>query len=460
MLGFAVPIFIYIALVAFAVLLGTVAYLILLERKVASWVQDRIGPNRVGPGGLWQPLADGLKMFFKEDYRPSGTDRFLFTTAPAAMMLVVIVAMAVIPWGGTLRETTTASGPDAQAAIHSAVPVGAADIVANAIPGTANSFTITYDYPFQIARLNVGLLYLVAVLSLAVYGSVVGGWASNNKYSFIGGLRAAAQMISYEIPLGLCLLTIVLMTGTLDLNQIVDRQVHYWAGFIPAWNVFAQPVAFLIFLTCIHAEGNRSPFDLAEAEQELVGGYHTEYTSMRLGLLLLSEYAEMVVTSAVCVAIFFGGWHIPGLLGPDRDHPGITPSLGIALLRCLVYFVKVLIVIFVFMWVRWSMPRFRFDQLMMLAWRAFIPLALAILLVTGIVLFFLAPRDQSFHDLRRLNGYTAAILLGANVVMLLGAMLLSRLLPPPPPTNRRITIPGSRFTHTPLPAVIDNLDAR
>ncbi|MCY2952031.1 MAG: NADH-quinone oxidoreductase subunit NuoH [Planctomycetota bacterium] len=449
-----IPPFVYIALVAFGVVLVTVAYLILLERKVASWTQDRIGPNRVGPWGLLQPLADGLKMFFKEDYRPGGTDKVLFTTAPAAMMLVVIVAMAVIPWGGVHRVETqisVAAGQDVLAAAIASIPMNA-DLVGEPRVVEAGTYGIMYEYAFQIADLSIGLLFLVAVLSLAVYGVVVGGWASNNKYSFIGGLRATAQMISYEIPLGLCLLTIVVMTGTLDLGQIVEKQAHYWGGVIPAWNVFAQPLAFLMFLTCIHAEANRSPFDLAEAEQELVGGYHTEYTSMRLGLLLLSEYAEMIVTSSVCVALFFGGWHLPGLLGPDAQHPAVTSSWVVVLLRCAVYFIKVLVVIFVFMWVRWSMPRFRFDQLMMLAWRSFIPLSLVVLLATAIALYFAVAQDESFRSLRRIDGYTALLLFGVNIGLLLGAMVLSRVLPPPPLTNRRIGIPGSRFSHTPVPA--------
>ena len=207
---------------------------------------------------------------------------------------------------------------------------------------------------------------------------VIGGWASNNKYSFLGALRATANMISYEIPLGLCILCIVVMFGTLDLGVIVDKQAHYWAGFIPAWNVFTQPLAFLMFLVCIHAEANRAPFDLAEAEQELVGGYHTEYSSMRFALFFLAEYAGMITTSAVCVALFFGGWHLPWIewlwpasrvMSPARAPPSPRAFLP-AIVRGLVFFSKTLLIIFVFMWVRWSLPRFRFDQLMMLAWRA------------------------------------------------------------------------------------------
>ncbi|MGE5609270.1 MAG: NADH-quinone oxidoreductase subunit NuoH [Bacillota bacterium] len=451
----SIPPFVYIALVAFGVVLGTVAYLILLERKVASWVQDRIGPNRVGPRGLLQPIADGLKFFLKEDYRPGGVDKVLFTVAPAVMMLVVIVALAVIPWGGTYRGTrqiTIPAGEDVLAAANASIPMNASLV---GLPQAVNptTYAVTYQYAFQIADLNIGVLFLIAVLSLAVYGVVVGGWASNNKYSFLGGLRATAQMISYEIPLGLSLLTIVLMSGTLELNQIVDRQAHYWAGFIPAWNVFSQPLAFLMFLVCIHAEANRAPFDLAEAEQELVGGYHTEYSSMRFALFFLAEYAEMIATSAVCVALFFGGWHFWGLNGSvDPANPSVTSSIGLILLRCLVYFVKIVVVIFVFMWVRWSLPRFRFDQLMMVAWRAMIPLALAMVLVTAVVLYFVGPQDETFKLGRGISGWTAVVLLIVNLIVLGAAMLISRMLPPPPETNRRLRIEDSRFTKTPLPA--------
>jgi NADH-quinone oxidoreductase subunit H len=450
----SIPPFVYIALVAFGVVLGTVAYLILLERKVASWVQDRIGPNRVGPRGLLQPIADGLKFFMKEDYRPGGVDKTLFTVAPAVMMLVIIVAMAVIPWGGTYqgtRQITVPAGQDPATMANASIPLNAY-LIGQPQPVNPTTYGITYQYAFQIADLNIGVLFLIAVLSLAVYGVVVGGWASNNKYSFLGGLRATAQMISYEIPLGLSLLTIVLMSGTLELNQIVDRQAHYWAGFIPAWNIFTQPLAFLMFLVCIHAEANRAPFDLAEAEQELVGGYHTEYSSMRFALYFLAEYTEMIITSAVCVALFFGGWHLWGLNGSvDPANPSVTSSIGLILLRCFVYFVKIIAVIFIFMWVRWSLPRFRFDQLMMVAWRAMIPLSLAVLLVTAIVLYFVAPHDETFRSGRGIGGQTAWVLLVVNAIVLGAAMLISQFLPPPPETNRRLRIEGSRFTQTPLP---------
>ncbi len=463
-----VPPWFLIGLFAFATILGSVAYLILLERKVASWVQDRIGPNRTGLGfglvpwakdkhmfGLGQPMADGLKFFFKEDYRPAGVDKVLYTIAPAIMMVVMVVSAAALPWGG-VRETTRTynvagrTEPDVVAR-----NLAAADLPGNAtITGTevsGDTATVTYRYPFQAADLNIGVLFILATLSLAVYGIVVGGWASNNKYSFLGGLRATASMISYEIPLGLCVLCIVLMFGTLDLNTIVENQAHYWFGVIPAWNVFAQPVAFLLFLICIHAEANRAPFDLAEAEQELVGGYHTEYSSMRFALFFLSEYAGMITTSAVCVALFFGGWHLPwvdkiGFLRPiDADHPAVTTYWLVNMVRFGVFFAKTVAVIFVFMWVRWSLPRFRFDQLMLIAWRALIPMSLALLVLTAIVQY-VAPTGAY------LSGRAALLLLASNGAVVVASLVISRLLPTPGPTNRRMAVAGSRYGVTPHPA--------
>jgi NADH-quinone oxidoreductase subunit H len=491
-----IPPWFWIALVAHFGVLGTVAYLILLERKVASWVQDRLGPNRVGfdfgiiPflkgktfNGLGQPLADGLKFLLKEDYRPRGVDKILFTIAPAIMIITVIISIAVIPWGGTKRTTkqiaVSSWAPGQQPIeidderaepIRNHVPMGVEYLdvkqteatgvlrgnrVYEPKPGQEADVRVvrlahvTYQYPFQIANLNIGVLFVLAVLSLAVYGVVIGGWASNNKYSFLGGLRATANMISYEVPLGLAVLTIVLMFGSLDLADIVNKQAHYWAGFIPAWNVFCQPLAFFLFLVCIHAEANRAPFDLAEAEQELVGGYHTEYSAMRFALFFLAEYAGMITTSAVCVALFFGGWHLPGL-GDDvvPGNPAVTTSLTLCIIRSLVFFGKTLLIIFVFMWTRWSLPRFRFDQLMMIAWRALIPISLALLMVTAVVVYLFAGSERAFG---RLNGRMALALLVANAALLGITMVASMLVPPAPDTNRKIRIPNSRFARTPLP---------
>ncbi len=462
----------YILLIAHGAILGTVAYLILLERKIASWVQDRIGPNRVGLGGLLpifpklrdlkmmglgQPLADGIKFIVKEDYRPAGVDKILFTVAPGAMILVIIISIAALPWGGTMQSARSISVPasvtNVEDYVQDRLPIGASiDAVA---AQSATAYSVTYHYVFAIANLNIGVLFILAVLSLAVYGVVIGGWASNNKYSFLGGLRATANMISYEIPLGLAVLCIVVMFGTLDLNTIVEKQAHYWLGVIPAWNVFSQPLAFMMFLVCIHAEANRAPFDLAEAEQELVGGYHTEYSAMRFALFFLAEYAGMITTSAVCVALFFGGWHIPwvdlkwpNLFGdPASAHPALTTSMIVCVVRSGFFFGKTIGIIFVFMWVRWSLPRFRFDQLMMLAWRALIPISLALLMVTAIVVWACNGRSYEMVD-----SAMAGILLGANVVAGLLIMGISTLIPPAPLTNRKMKVVGSRYTQTPLPA--------
>src|SRR6185295_17726783 len=288
-----------------------------------------------------------------------------FTFTPAAGQTQAAAAEEIRPAGSWIHEIQPASTP----------------------ASTTGTYVATYRWSFGIANLNVGVLFILAVLSLAVYGVVIGGWASNNKYSFLGGLRATANMISYEVPLGLGVLTIVMMYGTLDLEQLVEKQAWMWKGIVPAWNVFTQPLAFFMFLICIHAEANRAPFDLAECEQELVGGYHTEYSAMRFALFFLAEYAGMITTSAVCVALFFGGWHAPYLdkLWPalagnvDPSHPEVTTSLLACLVRAIVFFTKTVGIIFVFMWVRWSLPRFRFDQLMGLAWRALIPISLVIL---------------------------------------------------------------------------------
>jgi NADH-quinone oxidoreductase subunit H len=328
-----------------------------------------------------------------------------------------------------------------------------ADRSALSLDGQQYFATVVTGWRFQTTELSVGLLFVLSTLSLAVYGIVVGGWASNNKYSFLGALRATASMISYEIPLGLSVLLIVLMFGTLDLGAIVDQQARYWmlGGVvpIPAWNVFAQPLAFVLFLVCIHAEANRAPFDLAEAEQELVGGYHTEYSSMRFALFFLSEYAGMITTSCVCVALFFGGWHLPGLdwavskitgTALFAEHPSWTESLLLCFLRMGVFFAKAIIILFVFMWVRWSLPRFRFDQLMRLAWGGLIPISLGMLLGTAVLVVL--TRGQTYIQL---DGRTALMFLGLNVAfatILLGIMGLKG---PAPSTNKRIPVPGSRF---------------
>jgi len=471
---------IILALVFHGVILGTVAYLILLERKTASWVQDRLGPNRVGldfgilpfkflkkVNGLGQPLADGLKFILKEDYRPKHVDKVLFSVAPAVMIATIIVSIAVLPWGGWKEGTKVIDITGATSisdAVRADIPDGSQIITMSGEGKLADQpgrtfVEVTYRWPFQIAQLNIGVLFILGALSLSVYGVVVGGWASNNKYSFLGALRATANMISYEIPLGLSILCIVLMFGTLDLNKLVELQCHNWLGVIPAWNVFSQPLAFLLFLVCIHAEANRAPFDVAEAEQELVGGYHTEYSAMRFALFFLAEYAGMVTTSAVCVALFFGGWDFPGLRGhptPDGNgyiNPAVTGDLLICIARAAVFFIKTVIIIFIFMWVRWSLPRFRFDQLMMLAWRALIPMSLGLFMMTGVCLFLTRDPVRFPHAFGRMGGQEALVLfLIGNVGTLAVTMFLSKfVIPAAPATNRRLIISNSRFRRTPLP---------
>ncbi len=436
-----VPPWLIVLLVIFNVLLGAAAYLILLERKIASWTQDRIGPNRVGPAGLLQPLADGIKMFVKEDFRSKNTDKFMFTIAPIIMMLVVFTAMAVIPWGGVYQGTLTHESPDAISIPHGATLVGDPEPT-----GNGTEVVSTYRVPFQVFDANIGVLFLIAVLALAVYAVVFAGWASNNKYSFLGGIRAAAQMVSYEVPMGLSIITVVLMFGTLSLNEITEAQARYWFGFIPAWNIFCQPLAFIMFLICLHAEANRAPFDLAEAEQELVGGYHTEYSSMRLGLLLMGEYVGMVITSAVLVALFLGGWHFPGLTGNvDPANPSVTTSLLEIVLRIVVYLVKILVIIGVFMWVRWTLPRFRYDQLMNMAWRGLIPISLFGMVGTAVVIYFW--NREPVDGVLLISGTQAIALLALNVIALVVFAVAAKMLPKANP-NRKLQVPGSRFNPT------------
>ena len=402
--------------------------------------------------GLGQPLADGLKFILKEDYRPKNVDKILFSVAPMIMITVIIVSIAALPWGGIRQAQTTVAINDRNNPVEltwgaygnpPGMPASATIVdtkiepPVNPTPSAATApyvATVTYRWHFGIANLNIGVLFILAVLSLAVYGVVIGGWASNNKYSFLGGLRATANMISYEVPLGLAVLTIVVMYGTLNLDELVAKQAWMWHGIIPAWNVFTQPLAFFMFLICIHAEANRAPFDLAECEQELVGGYHTEYSAMRFALFFLAEYAGMITTSAVCVALFFGGWHVPYLdkIWPslagnvDPNHPEITTYFLACLVRSVAFFTKTIVIIFIFMWVRWSLPRFRFDQLMGLAWRALIPISLVILLVTCVVVYaFGENRNAAMH----VGGKMAIVLLASNLAMLFIIVVGSFLIP-------------------------------
>ncbi len=389
-----------------------VAYGVYLERKISAYIQDRIGPNRVGFDfglsflgflkgclGLGQPLADGLKFFLKEDFAPAGVDRVLFTLAPAFALIPALIGFVIIPWGGywqmpefTLPVLGTIGGE--------AVAVSGADV-------------------------HVGVIYLLAVASIGVYGVTLGGWASNNKYSMLGGLRATAQMISYEIPLGLALLSALLIAGSFMPNEIIEYQTRH------GWLLFSQPLAAVLFYVCGLAEANRAPFDNAEAEQELVGGFHTEYSSMRFALYFLAEYAHLVTACAFFALLFLGGYGIPffGLTDPA--------SMGLlaVLVKILVFAIKVVLLVCLAMFVRWTVPRIRYDQVMMLGWQALIPAGMLILVVTSLMVYF---------------GATSFLpMLAANVAMLLVFLVAQGLFARAygrSTSNRRIRLYGSRFS--------------
>jgi NADH-quinone oxidoreductase subunit H len=331
---------IILCVVVFAVSLGAAAYMTWGERKIAAILQDRVGPNRAGPFGLLQPIADGIKMFFKEEMIPTHSNRWLFILGPCFFMLTACLTGAVIPWGGDIT-----------------------------IDGVA--------YSLQITDIDIGLLYLVGVVSIGVYGIMIGGWASNNKYSLMGALRASSQMISYEIAMGLALIALVMLTGSLKLGDIVKLQDEGWA------NVVYQPLGFIIFLICSFAETNRAPFDLPESESELVGGFHTEYSSMKLGFFLFAEYINMFISSAIMASLYFGGYNFP------FQHELGLEGNALTIVQTLVFFGKIFIFIFIFMWVRWTLPRFRYDQLMNLGWKVLLPLAIANIFITGLVMFFM-----------------------------------------------------------------------
>ena len=324
----------------FTVSLLIAMYSTYAERKVSAVLQDRIGPNRAGPFGLLQPLADGVKFFMKEEIIPSAANKVLFILGPSIAMMTACLTGAVIPWGSYLE-------------------IGGQQIA------------------LQVTDINIGVLYIFAVVSIGVYGVMIGGWASNNKFSLMGAIRASSQMISYEIAMGLSIIALIMTTGTLSVGEIVAQQT---SGF---WNIVYQPLGFFIFMVCSFAECNRTPFDLPECEAELIGGYHTEYSSMKLGLYLFSEYINMFISSAVMSAFFFGGYDIPYIELLELDQNVVT-ILGTAF-----FFFKIVMFIFLFMWVRWTLPRFRYDQLMNLGWKIMIPLAIANIIITGacIILF-------------------------------------------------------------------------
>ena len=323
-----------ILIIVHLLLIGVMA-MIWSERRVSGWMQDRLGPNRVGFQGILQPIADGLKFLFKEDLIPNHVDKPLYVLAPAMLLVPALVTVAVVPFGSSIT-------------------------------------ILGYEIPLQIADVNIGILYILAITSLGVYGVVLGAWASNNKYSLLGGLRSSAQMISYELTLGLAIIGILMLTSSLSLREIAKVQGAYpWH-----WNFLIHFPAFLAFTTAMFAETNRLPFDLAEAEQELVAGYHTEYSSMKFAMFFMAEYMNMIIGSAVVVTLFLGGWHFFGLETVGGPVWSGIISFGI-------FFVKTAIFLFVFIWVRWTLPRFRYDQLMNLGWKFLLPIALSSIVVTG-----------------------------------------------------------------------------
>ncbi len=341
---FAIYSLLKIVIALFAVVLPMIAYSVVAERRISAWIQDRVGPNRVGIPftkiklwGLGQPAADGVKFILKEDFTPGHVRKIYFWLAPAVAMVPALLTLAIIPFGSN---------------------VGSQQVV--------------------IANLNVGILYTFGIVSLGVYGIVLAGYASNSKYPFLGGIRSSAQMISYEIAMGMSVVPVFMLVGDLNLGKVITYQAN------GAWLVFKQPVAFVIFLIAAFAETNRLPFDLPESETELVGGYHTEYSSMKFALFFLGEYAAMIAVSAMMVVLFLGGWTLPiaGLNQPAE-------TLAVGLLQVGVFIGKLLLFMGLFIWVRWMLPRFRYDQLMDIGWKRFVPLALANIVVTAVMLYFL-----------------------------------------------------------------------
>lgn len=312
------------------------------ERKVAAWLQDRIGPNRAGPFGLLQPLADGGKLFFKEEIIPLVSSKFLFILGPALAMITALLTSAVIPWSTHLH-------------------------------------LFDRDIQLQVADPNIGILYIFGVVSLGVYGIMIGGWASNNKFSLLAAIRGASQMVSYELPMGLALLAVLMLVGDLRMSQIVGNQL------VNGWHIIYQPVGFIIFFVCALAECNRTPFDLPEAENELNFGYHQEYSSMKLGFYLFAEYINMFISGVVMSCLYFGGYDIPFV---NEAGWGLNQNL-LAIIGFVVLLSKAFFFVFVFMWIRWTIPRFRYDQLMKLGWRTLIPLALLNMLLTAAIVLWL-----------------------------------------------------------------------
>lgn len=415
---------VHVLIIVLHVILVGAGGCIYLERKISAYIQDRLGPNRVGFDlglpflsflkgfwGLGQSLADGLKLFLKEDYTPARVDKFLFALAPAVVVVPPLVAFAIIPWGGRWQC------PDIPIPFVGTIP-GDLVLVAG-------------------ASINVGIVYLLMVASLGVYGITLGGWAANNKYSFFGGLRATAQMISYEIPMGLALLAVLLVVGSLIPEQIIRHQYEH------GWLLLTQPLAAALFYITMLAEGNRAPFDNAECEQELVGGFHTEFSSMRFALYPLAEYAHLITGAAIFSMIFLGGYHLPlGILGPDHLlSPDNTSTLAM-LAKIGVFGGKTFLLIAFAMLIRWTIPRLRYDQVMTGAWQGLIPLSLMLVIVNSVLVYL---------------GQTSALaLVASNVAMAVVVLIMQPVLKSVNQSNvnKRVPLYGSRFSPMPGERVV------
>jgi NADH-quinone oxidoreductase subunit H len=445
----------WITLILIAALLGviqgTCAYLILAERKISAWAQDRLGPNRVGPFGLLQPIADGLKFLFKEQIVPGHVDKVFYFLAPAIAVSTALLAIAVVPFGPTTVPPTLLDRRTDEMVVRSAQPlteevlktlekntdyrneprgpiwprteaekawVLAADSAWAKAKGEKSFGQRLDDYnatvQFVIApHIDIGIVFVFAVGSLAAYAIVLGGWSSNNKYSLLGSLRSSAQLISYEIPMAMSVLGVMLITGSLNIERMIATQADYH-GF--GWNILFQPMACLLFVTSVFAECNRLPFDLPEAEQELVGGYHTEYSGMKFALFFLGEYAHMITTSFLVVALFFGGWLLPFVTTPDSSETfGVVLD---AILKLIVFAAKMALFIAFYMFIRWTIPRFRFDQLLGLAWKVMMPLALV-----NLVVVLLVKHYQPFGE------FSDWILLPASLIILVVAAVVGLKMP-------------------------------
>lgn len=394
------------ALIKIAILTGglmtAAAYFVLLERRMAAWIQDRVGPNRVGLpltnirlGGLGQPLADGLKFVLKEEYTPAHVDRRLYILAPIVILASALAIFAVVPFGSLIPPFEI--GP-----LRSERPI-----------------------PLVVAPgIDVGMIYVFAVSSIAVYGVILGGWASNNKYSFLGGLRSSAQLIAYELPLGLGILGVVLAAGSLNLTAIITAQANQ------GWFALVQPLGFVVFVVAAFAEAGRLPFDLPEAEQELIGGYHTEYSGMKLIMYLIAEFLHMITASFLIVILFLGGWHFPIITGdPNAESVGWFAAIA----RIVVLHAKIFLVIVFFMWVRWSWPRFRFDQLMHLAWKVMLPLGIVNVVAIAVLYELRQQSDPGFRSF----GWTLAVVAASWAVFVI-SWTITGLLTPPRSDNRPV----------------------